>query len=129
MPNPSCVLMINHAHMLVTPMKEQGIAEMMQALGRRYVYYINQTYRRTGTLWEGRYKASLIDSEAYLLTCIRYIELNPVQAEMVNHPGEYRWSSYGANAQGHADSLLSPHSLYTALDATAADRQHAYREL
>jgi putative transposase len=123
------VLMTNHVHMLVTPMREQGIAEMMQALGRCYVYYINQTYRRTGTLWEGRYKASLIDSEAYLFTCMRYIELNPVRAEMVIHPGEYKWSSYGANARGQTDSLLTPHPLYMALGATAADCQQAYREL
>lgn len=123
------VLMTNHVHLLVTPMKEQGIAEMMQSLGRRYVHYINTTHRRTGTLWEGRYKASLIDSEAYLLTCMRYIELNPVRTGMVPHAGEYPWSSYGANAQGRADILLSPHPLYTALGATAADRQQAYREL
>ena len=75
-------------HLLVTPMKEFGIGETMQALGRRYVYYINKTYRRSGTLWEGRYKASLVDSEAYLLSCMRYIELNPVRAGMVNHPGD-----------------------------------------
>jgi len=123
------VLMTNHVHLLVTPMQEQGIGEMMQALGRRYVYYINKTYRRTGTLWEGRYKASLVDSDACLLTCMRYIELNPVRAEMVNHAGEYKWSSYGANAQGRVDALLSPHPLYTALGQTAFDRQHAYREL
>jgi len=123
------VLMTNHVHLLVTPMRELGIAEMMQALGRRYVYYINKTYRRTGTLWEGRYKASLVDSDAYLLTCMRYIELNPVRAEMVNHAAEYKWSSYGANAQGQADPLLSSHPLYTALGQTAASRQHAYREL
>jgi len=123
------VLMTNHVHLLVTPMQELGIAEMMQALGRRYVYYINKTYRRTGTLWEGRYKASLVDSDAYLLTCMRYIELNPVRAEMVNHAGEYKWSSYGANAQGRADVLLTPHPLYTALGENAAIRQQAYREL
>lgn len=123
------VLMTNHAHLLVTPMQELGIAEMMQALGRRYVYYINKTYRRTGTLWEGRYKASLVDSDAYLLTCMRYIELNPVRAEMVNHAGEYQWSSYGANAQGRADALLTHHPLYMALGETASVRQHAYREL
>jgi putative transposase len=122
-------LMTNHVHLLLTPMQEQGIGEMMQALGRRYVYYFNNTYRRTGTLWEGRYKASLVDSDAYLLTCMRYIELNPVRAEMVSHAGEYKWSSYGANAQGRVDALLSPHPLYTALGETAADRQYAYREL
>ncbi|TVP90169.1 MAG: transposase [Thioalkalivibrio sp.] len=123
------VLMTNHVHLLVTPMQEHGIAEMMQALGRRYVQYINKRYRRTGTLWEGRYKASLVDSEAYLLTCMRYIELNPLRAGMVEHAGEYQWSSYGANAQGRPDPLLSPHPLYTALGSVPADRQHAYREL
>lgn len=123
------VLMTNHVHLLVTPMKEYGIGEMMQALGRRYVYYFNKTYRRTGTLWEGRFKASLVDSEPYLLTCMRYIELNPVRANMVNHAGEYKWSSYGANAQGRGDALLSPHPLYTVLGESVADRQHAYREL
>lgn len=123
------VLMTNHVHLLLTPMQEQGIGEMMQALGRRYVYYINKTYHRTGTLWEGRYKASLVDSGAYLLTCMRYIEMNPVRANMVNHAGEYKWSSYGANAQGRSDPLLSAHPLYTALGATNTERQQAYREL
>jgi putative transposase len=123
------VLMTNHVHLLVTPMQESGIGEMMQALGRRYVRYVNNAYRRTGTLWEGRYKASLIDSDAYLLACMRYIELNPVRAEMVKHAGEYKWSSYGANAQGRIDTLLAPHSLYTALGENPAIRQHAYREL
>jgi putative transposase len=123
------VLMTNHVHVLLTPMREYGIGEMMQALGRRYVYYINKTYARTGTLWEGRFKASLVDSEAYLLTCMRYIELNPVRADMVNHAGEYPWSSYGANAQDRTDALLSPHPLYTALGMTAPERQQAYREL
>jgi len=93
------------------------------------VYYINRTYRRTGTLLEGRYKASLIDSEAYLLTCIRYIELNPVRACMVDHPGEYGRSSYGANGQGKSDSLITPHPLYLALDKSAENRFRAYREL
>ena len=101
----------------------------MQAPGRRYVYYINNTYRRTGTLWEGRYKASLVDSDAYLLTCMRYIELNPVRANMVEHPGEYRWSSYAANAQGKANPFITPHPVYLALDQDAQTRQHAYREL
>ena len=105
------VLMTNHVHTLVTPMMEYGISQMMQALGRRYVYYINKTYKRTGTLWEGRYKASLIDSDAYLLTCMRYIELNPIRANMVSHPGEYRWSSYQANAQNGDDPLLDNHPL------------------
>ncbi len=123
------VLMTNHVHLLVTPMANHGVSQMMQALGRRYVYYINKTYKRTGTLWEGRYKSSLIDSDSYLLTCMRYIELNPIRAAMVDHPGEYEWSSYGANAQGDKDSLLESHPLYTALGDTTVKRQEAYREL
>jgi len=123
------VLMTNHVHLLVTPMADFGISQMMQALGRRYVYYINKTYKRTGTLWEGRYKSSLIDSDKYLLTCMRYIELNPVRANMVNHPGEYKWSSYHANGQGGIDSMIEPHPLYTALSKTSELRQAVYREL
>ena len=124
------VLMTNHVHLLMTPLKEDGIAKTMQSLGRRYVVYINHTYRRTGTLWEGRYKAALIDSEQYLLTCYRYIELNPVRAEgMVDHPDEYRWSSYRANALGEVDELLKPHPLYLALGVSPQARQATYRAL
>jgi len=102
---------------------------MMQDLGRKYVRYINHTYKRSGTLWEGRFKASLVDSDAYLLTCMRYIELNPVRANMVKHPSEYRWSSYACNATGQTDKLIHPHPLYTALDKNTEQRQFAYREL
>lgn len=123
------VLMTNHVHLLVTPMKESGISQMMQALGRRYVYYINKTYKRTGTLWEGRYKSSLIDSDNYLLTCMRYIELNPIRASMINHPGEYKWSSYHANAQGDINSLIESHPLYIELGTNEKVRQENYREL
>jgi putative transposase len=123
------VLMTNHVHMLVTPMKDHGVSDMMQALGRRYVYYINKTYRRTGTLWEGRYKSSLVDSNHYLLTCMRYIELNPVRANMVAHPGEYKWSSYPANAQDAYDAVIEGHPTYLELSAVAESRQAAYREL
>lgn len=123
------VLMTNHVHLLVTPMLESGISKMMQALGRRYVRYINKTYRRSGTLWEGRYKSSLIESEGYLLTCMRYIELNPVRAHMVNHPGEYKWSSYHVNAQGVIDTNIKPHPLYTVLSPVPKRRQYAYQEL
>lgn len=84
------VLMTNHVHLLMTPATQEGISRVMQSLGRRYVQYINYEYRRTGTLWESRHKASLVDAENYLLTCYRYIELNPVRANMVNHPGDYR---------------------------------------
>lgn len=123
------VLMTNHVHLLVSSSIAYGISHIMQALGRRYVYYINHHYRRTGTLWESRFKASLVDTEAYLLTCMRYIELNPVRANMVTHPGEYQWSSYSANAQGKHDTVVTPHSLFMALGASYAQRQTAYREL
>jgi putative transposase len=123
------ILMTNHVHLLVTPMGAYGVSQMMQALGRRYVYYINNTYKRTGTLWEGRYKSSLIDSDNYLLTCMRYIELNPIRATLVEHPGDYKWSSYHANAQGNNDPIIESHPLYIALGQTAEKRQQAYREL
>ena len=123
------VLMTNHVHILVTPGTEFGIAHMMQDIGRKYVRYINHSYRRTGTLWEGRYKASLVDSEAYLLTCMRYIEMNPVRAGMVDTPDGYRWSSYAGNARGETNRLISNHPVYDLLGTTAADRQYAYREL
>lgn len=123
------VLMTNHVHLLVTPMVEHGVSRLMQDVGRKYVRYINYTYRRTGTLWEGRYKASLVDSESYLFTCMRYIELNAVRANMVSHPGDYRWSSYRANAYGKSEKWITHHPLYTALDSDPASRQNAYREL
>jgi len=123
------VLMTNHVHLLVTPMVEFGISQVMQALGRRYVYYVNKTYKRSGTLWEGRYKSSLIDSDRYMLTCMRYIELNPVRAKMVNHPGEYQWSSYQNSAHGIENELIEHHPLYLALDNDPKKRQEAYREL
>jgi putative transposase len=101
----------------------------MQSVGRRYVQYINYTYRRTGTLWEGQYKATLIDSEQYLLTCSRYIELNPVRADIVVHPGDYAWSSYRTHAHGQPDTLIRDHPLYLALGDTNSTRQEAYRAL
>lgn len=122
------VLMTNHVHLLVTPATSHSIRYMMQDLGRKYVRYINHTYRRTGSLWEGRYKASLVDSEAYLLTCMRYIELNPVRAGMVTHPGEYKWSSYEANATGKTNNLIVQHPLYQSLAESAEQRQFRYRE-
>ena len=93
-------LMINHIHFLVTPWRESAISNTMKVVGSRYAQYINLLYKRTGTLWEGRHRSSLVQSERYLLTCYRYIELNPVRARMVDHPEEYRWSSYGVNAWG-----------------------------
>lgn len=123
------VFMTNHVHLLVTPQSEEGVSRMMQTLGRRYVRYFNHTYKRTGTLWEGRFKSCLIETERYLLTCQRYIEMNPVRAGMVAEPGEYHWSSYQANALGVAAKLCTPHESYLQLAATDAERQAAYRRL
>ena len=123
------VLMTNHVHLLVTPHEEQSLPKAMQMLGRYYVQYYNYSYQRTGTLWEGRYKATLIDSEAYLLTCMRYIELNPVRADMVKHPSDYPWSSYHCNALGQPNELVTPHQEYRRLGKTDEERQAAYRQL
>lgn len=123
------VLMTNHIHLLMTPGQEDSIGKLMQMLGRYYVQYYNYCYGRTGTLWEGRYRATLIDSEAYLLTCMRYIELNPVRAGMVAHPSEYPWSSYAQNAAGEEDNLIKPHLEYKRLGKTPEERQSAYRQL
>jgi putative transposase len=123
------VLMSNHVHLLLTPRHAYSIGKTMQMLGRYYVQYFNYNYNRTGTLWEGRYKATLIDSERYLLTCYRYIELNPVRANMVEHPSEYPWSSYRYNALGEDNNNLKPHQLYLRLSEVLAGRQAAYREL
>jgi putative transposase len=113
----------------VTPNKADGISKMMQMLGRYYVQYFNCTYKRSGTLWEGRYKASLIDSETYALLCYRYIELNPLRADMVKHPSEYPWSSYRANALRQYNALVAPHMMYTALGLDDETRQTRYRDL
>jgi putative transposase len=123
------VLMTNHVHLLLTPSESGQVAAVMQALGRRYVRYVNDRYHRTGTLWEGRYKACPVESETYLLRCHRYIELNPVRAAMVAAPGAYPWSSYPANALGAHDAVLHPHPAYWALGADATARQCAYRAL
>lgn len=123
------VLMTNHVHLLMTPHKEDGISKLMQMMGRYYVQYFNYTYKRTGTLWEGRYKASLIDSERYALVCYRYIELNPVRANMVSHPADYPWSSYRSNALGKVDACVTPHVLYWGLGVDDVSRQSAYRAL
>ena len=123
------VLMTNHVHVLMTPTSATGISRVLQTLGRRYVRYINQTYRRSGTLWEGRYHASLVQGERYLLTCHRYIELNPVRARMTDDPSEYRWSSYHHNTLGQPDKLIESHADYLRLGTEPAERQAAYREL
>lgn len=123
------VFMTNHVHLLVTPNEIGGISRMMQSLGRRYVRYFNMRYHRTGTLWEGRYRSTLIESERYLLTCYRYIELNPVRAGLVTDASEYRWSSHAANAFGAYDPLVSPHERYSALGLDPDTRRRAYRAL
>lgn len=123
------VLMTNHVHLLMTPNREDSLARVLQSVGRRYVQYFNTHYRRTGTLWEGRYKATVIDTDRYLLTCYRYLELNPVRAAMVNHPGDYPWSSYAAHALGQTDPLVTPHSLYLELGSSPEQRQEAYLAL
>lgn len=122
-------LMTNHVHLLVTPETGESVPRLIMSLGRRYVQYINRTYRRTGTLWDSRYKSSLIDADSYLLSCMRYIELNPVRAAMVDDPAHYRWTSYRSNALGQANERLTPHPLYLALGRSDTDRLNAYRAL
>ena len=122
------VLMTNHVHLLCTPKREGGISQMMQALGRRYVQYFNFEYRRSGTLWEGRFKSCLIQGERYLLEVYRYIELNPVRAEMVADPGKYHWSSYQVNGLGKISDLCTPHEEYLRLGKNEPERQRRYRK-
>lgn len=123
------VLMTNHVHLLLTPKKACAVPKLLMALGRRYVQYVNRSYRRTGTLWDSRYKSSSVQAETYLLTCQRYIELNPVRAAMVEDPAHYRWSSYRANALGQVDARLTPHVIYRELGRGDKERQAAYRAL
>ena len=123
------VLMTNHVHLLMTPLAKESISLVMQSVGRRYVQYINLEYRRTGTLWESRHKASLVDAENYLLSCSRYIELNSVNANMVEHPAEYKWSSYMYNAHGESNNLIRPHEIYSRLGLCEETRRQAYASL
>jgi putative transposase len=118
--------MTNHVHLLVTPTERGNVAAMLQDIGRKYVRTINTLHGRTGTLWEGRFKSSLIDTDSYLLTCHHYIELNPVRAGLASHPGEYPWSSYSHYALGRLDRVISPHPTYISLGKTDAERQAAY---
>jgi putative transposase len=123
------VLMTNHVHLLVTPAGADSLPRSMQSLGRRYVRYVNRLYHRTGTLWEGRYRAAPIDSDEYFFSCCRYIELNPLRAGMVRHPRDYPWSSYRAHAEGKPDSLAVEPAIFRRLGSGAAERQKAYRNL
>jgi len=121
-------LMTNHIHFLTTPETDTSLSNVMKVVGSRYAQYFNKKYHRTGTLWEGRHKSCLIQSERYLLTCMRYIELNPVRASMVNKPEEYSWSSYAANGCGD-ESWLVPHDGYLRIDLDSEQRCFRYREL
>jgi putative transposase len=121
--------MTNHVHLVLTPERADSVGRLFQSVGRHYVRYINETYQRHGGLWEGRYKCNVIESQAYLLSCMRYIELNPVRAGMVDHPAKYRWSSYAANALGVSNAVLTAQDEYMALGRLPDDRHSAYRAL
>jgi putative transposase len=123
------VLMGNHVHLLLTPPTPAHASKLMQALGRQYVPHVNAKYERTGTLWEGRFKACAVHAESYLIACMRYIELNPVRAGLAASPGDYRWSSFGRNALGFADCLVTEHPVYRGLGESPVDRQATYLEL
>ncbi len=123
------VLMTNHIHLLASPSDETGLARMMQWIGRHYVPYFNRKYGRVGTLWEGRYKTTVIDSERYLMTCCRYIELNPVRAGLVAGAVDYPWSSYAHHAGIKLDAIITDHPLYWALGNTPFEREIAYKAL
>jgi putative transposase len=123
------VLMQDHIQLLLSPSDVDGLGRMMQWIGRLYVPYFNQKYGRAGTLWQGRFKASVIDSEAYFMLCSRYIELDPVRANLVADPGDYRWSSYAHHSGAQADNLITDHPLYWALGNTPFEREAAYKEL
>jgi putative transposase len=123
------VLMTNHVHLLLTPTTNDGVSRVMQTVGRRVVQRFNKAHARTGTLWEGRYKATIVEDDRYLFTCYRYIELNPVRAGLVVWPRDYRWSSHAANALGRRSSLVVPHAKYNDLGPDPVSRRAAYRAL
>jgi REP-associated tyrosine transposase len=120
------VLMTNHVHLLLTPHKEIALSRFIQAVGRRYVRYVNGVYKRSGTLWEGRYKSAIIDTDEYLLKCYRYVEMNPVRAGMVERPNEYQWSSFHRNALGKESCVIKSHQQYKMLGDTEIGRQEVY---
>lgn len=120
-------LMPNHVHVLVVPSDPQGISRLIQSVGRRYVQYFNRRNSRTGTLWEGRFRSSLVEADRYLTACCRYIELNPVRAGIVSHPAEYRWSSYLFHAEGKKGSLVDEDPWYLGLGNAPLQRQKSYR--
>jgi putative transposase len=123
------VLMDNHVHLLATPPEKGAVGRLMQKLGRRYVGWFNVRHGRSGTLWEGRYKACLVDSASYLLRCVRYIDLNPVRARIIDDPARFRWSSCAALCGQRVDPLLTLHAEQRALGATSRENSRAYRHL
>lgn len=123
------VLMTNHFHLLATPATAEGLPQMMQAVGRSYVRYFNDAQGRSGTLWEGRYKSTLVQTDRYLLACMAYIDLNPVRAGLVSDPRDYAWSSYCHYIGQRADKLVTPHPLWWALGNTPFAREEAYAKL
>jgi len=123
------VLMSNHFHLLATPETAEGIPQMMQSVGRRYVRYFNQRQARTGTLWEGRYRSTLIQAERHLLACMVYIDLNPVRAGIAETAADYPWSSHGHYVGRRSDKLVTPHPLWWQLGNTPFAREAAYLEL
>jgi len=123
------VLMTNHVHLIATPAGPDSLARVMQAVGRSYVRLFNRRHGRTGTLWEGRYRASIIQEDRYLLACMRYVEMNPVRAGIVVAPQAYPWSSHRHHLGLVADPLVSPHPVYWGLGNTPFEREAAYRGL
>lgn len=123
------VLMTNHIHLLVTPENRTGVSRMMQQIGRKYVSYFNDTHERTGTLWEGRFRSTVVLADEHLLACYRYIELNPVRASLVSNPAQYQWSSYRANALGHPSDIIRPRHEWIALGLNRSARSEKYRRL
>jgi len=122
-------LMSNHVHLLLTPDQLEACANLMKGIGQLYSQYVNKLYKKSGHLWEGRFKSCLVQSEQYVLACYRYIELNPVRAVLAGRADQYRWSSYRANALGEHSDLLTPHREYLSLGRTNEERQAAYRDL
>lgn len=122
-------LMSNHVHILATPRLPTSVSDTMQAVGRAYVLWFNRKHGRTGTLWEGRFRSTVVDTERYLLVCMRYIEENAPRAGMVSHPADYPWSSYRANALGIPDSIITPHGVFIALGNSLESRHAAYQRL
>lgn len=122
-------LMTNHIHLLLTPEDAESLPRLMRDLGQRYVQYFNRRHKRTGTLWEGRYRSCLVESERYVLACYRYVELNPVRAGMVNHPSSYLWSSHAVNSGMRSDPFIIEHAALRALGEETVARHAAYRGL